>query len=806
MGPSLPMRRSLAAAALLAAAFLPAHAQVFRAPALAAPRVVSLAAPLEKAAAPSVDASGRLRVADVRALDKAAAVPQWRAADGGFVSRFTVTSSGASGLRVRLDLSEVPGPIEARVSGGDATIETTAIDPRNGPEAWTAWTAGDTQVIEVFSRVRPWDGAVHVGAVLHFTESPFLKAAGTCTVPVTCTTNDSTLDAAIAQAKKAVMRIQFIDGGGGYVCTATLIDTPQRPAPFVMTANHCINTAASAGTITTWWFYENSATCDATSPSTHTQVSGGMQLVFGNHELDGSLLEMNASPPAGAYYAPINASLVTNGQAMVSLSHPAGDAMRLAIGAVDKPDLRITDNVLPFVSVKYSRGIIEGGSSGSGLFVMDNGTLQFRGTLLGTTVDNTGAGMSCSDTNELAIYSRFDMFAEEMAQYTGTTKVAGDDAPNRPADLAASVGTVLDTGPFARDGLRIDYGGDLDTFKFTLLQPAVVSAWTEGANLDTVGAILDSGGHWIDSNDDAQTSSNHFGVSHALGAGTYFVQVGHFEPGGTGGYNLRVRADRVDATNYSDIWYNASESGWGININHQDNTIFASLYTYDANGSPLWLAMSNGQRQPDGSYAGNLEQYSGSAYNAAWRASAPSVVGTMRLAFSSATTGTLTYTYNGATVTKSISRYVFAKAVSCKWSAFDRSWATNYQDLWFDPDEPGWGLNLAHEGDTIFGALFTYDASGKPLWLVMSGSSMTAYGKYSGTLARTTGPAFNASPWTGATSTAVGTMSLDFTGTLQGQATVLGNQGTLTYTVDGVTVRKPIQRYAYGALRPDCSS
>ena len=801
------MRLILAAAALAAAAVLPVHADLFRAPAIPAPLVVALEAPLEKAAAPAMDATARLRVADVRSLEKAAAIPQWRAAGSAFVSRFTVSSSGATGLRVRLDLAELPGGFDVRVSGADGEVNSMTVDPRNGPEAWTPWTAGDTQVVEVSSRTLPWDGAIHVGAVLHFTESPLLKAAGTCTVPASCTTNDAALDDAIAQAKKAVMRIQFVEGSSGYVCTATLIDTPLRPAGFVMTANHCINTAAVAATVTSWWFYENSTACDATSTTTHQQVSGGMQLVFGNHELDGSLLQMNASPPSGAYFAPIDTRLITAGQSMVSLSHPAGDAMRLALGAVDTPDIRISDNVLPFVSVKYSRGIIEGGSSGSGLFVMDNGTLKFRGTLLGTTLNNSTTGMSCSDTNELAIYGRFDMFAEEMAQYVGITKVAGDDAPNRTVDLAAAAGTVLDSGAFARDGLRIDYGGDLDTFKFTLLQPAVVSAWTEGANLDTVGAILDGGGHWIDSNDDAQTSSNHFGVSHALDAGTYFVQVGHFDPGGTGTYNLRVRADPVDKTNYTDIWYDASESGWGINLNHQDNTMFASLYTYDANGAPLWLAMSNGQRQPDGSYAGNLEQYSGAAYNAPWHAAVPAAVGTMRLAFSSATSGTLTYTYGVTTVTKNITRYVFSKSVSCKWSAFDRSWSDNYQDLWYDPAEPGWGLNLAHEGTTIFGALFTYDASGKPLWLVMSGGAKTANGRFSGTLARTTGPAFNASPWTSATSTAVGTMTLDFTGTFQGQSGFpFGDHGTLTYTVDGVTVTKPIQRFAFGTLRPDCSA
>ncbi len=53
--------------------------------------------------------------------------------------------------------------------------------------------------------------------------------------------------------------------------------------------------------------------------------------------------------------------------------------------------------------------------------------------------------------------------------------------------------------------------------------------------------------------------------------------------------------------------------------------------------------------------------------------------------------------------------------------------------------------------------------------------------RYSGTLYRTTGPAFDARPWTAVTNVPVGTMSVEFTD---------GNSGTLTYTVNGVARRE----------------
>ena len=69
--------------------------------------------------------------------------------------------------------------------------------------------------------------------------------------------------------------------------------------------------------------------------------------------------------------------------------------------------------------------------------------------------------------------------------------------------------------------------------------------------------------------------------------------------------------------------------------------------------------------------------------------------------------------------------------------------------LWWNPNESGWGLNLNQQGSLMFATLFTYDASRAPLWLVMSGGALQADGvTFTGDLYRTTGPAFNANPFT----------------------------------------------------------
>jgi hypothetical protein len=74
--------------------------------------------------------------------------------------------------------------------------------------------------------------------------------------------------------------------------------------------------------------------------------------------------------------------------------------------------------------------------------------------------------------------------------------------------------------------------------------------------------------------------------------------------------------------------------------------------------------MSSGTRQADGSFLGDLYQTAGPAFNAdPFTGVTAATVGTMRLSFTDGNNGTLTYTYNGVTVTKAITRQLFSSSV-----------------------------------------------------------------------------------------------------------------------------------------------
>jgi hypothetical protein len=247
------------------------------------------------------------------------------------------------------------------------------------------------------------------------------------------------------------------------------------------------------------------------------------------------------------------------------------------------------------------------------------------------------------------------------------------------------------------------------------------------------------------------------------------------------------------------LWWNPSESGWGLNLNHQGNIVFATLFTYDAARAPMWLVMSNGTMQPDGfTFTGDLFRTTGPAFNAnpftPIGAGNVTAVGTMTVSFAESGSGTLQYTVNGATVTKNIQRQVYGtRAATCLPTTDNRAVLTNYQDLWWNSAESGWGLNVTHQDNTLFATLFTYDPAGRGMWLVMSGGVKQADGSYSGDLFKTTGSPFNSVPFTplaGADVTNVGTMRLRFTD---------GNTGTLTYTYLGASVTKAITRQVFSA-------
>jgi len=120
------------------------------------------------------------------------------------------------------------------------------------------------------------------------------------------------------------------------------------------------------------------------------------------------------------------------------------------------------------------------------------------------------------------------------------------------------------------------------------------------------------------------------------------------------------------STDLTDLWLNFNEAGWGVNVVHQADILFLTFFIYGADRSPYWLSASNTQFQGTDAagnliYSGQLAQTSGPWFGGAFNPSTVSanVVGTVTFTATSVTTATLTYTVNGVSVTKQLTRYAF---------------------------------------------------------------------------------------------------------------------------------------------------
>jgi hypothetical protein len=240
-----------------------------------------------------------------------------------------------------------------------------------------------------------------------------------------------------------------------------------------------------------------------------------------------------------------------------------------------------------------------------------------------------------------------------------------------------------------------------------------------------------------------------------------------------------------------------------VNIAHQGDIMFVTWFTYDTDGSQMWLVGSD-VRRSGSTYTGTLYRTTGPAFNSVpFNPSAVgvSVVGSVTISFSDASNGTMNYTVNGVSQSKPIVRQVFGPLPTCEANGPQGS-TLNFQNLWYAApaeSEAGWGVNVTHQGDILFITWFTYDANGRGMWVVGPRMERTTGNTFTGALYRTTGPAFSATPFDPAPRAAaqVGTATFTFTHS---------NNCTYAYSVNAITHSKSNKKQQYATPEPACIS
>jgi len=238
----------------------------------------------------------------------------------------------------------------------------------------------------------------------------------------------------------------------------------------------------------------------------------------------------------------------------------------------------------------------------------------------------------------------------------------------------------------------------------------------------------------------------------------------------------------------SGLWWNPGESGWGISFTQRRNVVFGAWYTYDSTGKPRWYVASNcalpaGVTGTSGTCTGTLYQVSGPTFfGSTFDPTKDNVasVGTIAVAFTDADHASMTYTVNGGGRTVPIVRQAFQSGSTPP--------AVDYTDLWWNPNESGWGMVITQQYGAMFLAWYVYDGSGNPVWYVVPNCPVVG-SSCSGTAYSTTGPPLGPTFDPNAVhATAAGTVSVNF---------LDANNATLTYSVNGSSTTKMITRQTF---------
>ena len=131
------------------------------------------------------------------------------------------------------------------------------------------------------------------------------------------------------------------------------------------------------------------------------------------------------------------------------------------------------------------------------------------------------------------------------------------------------------------------------------------------------------------------------------------------------GMALTASASTNNGIDYSDVWLTPNESGHGVYIVQNQNTLFTTIFVYGGDTLPRWY-FASGMTPVGGStnqYSGTFYRTQGTSFASPWNPAqlfGPLQVGTMNITFSSATQGTMNYTIDGINVTQNIVRLTLA--------------------------------------------------------------------------------------------------------------------------------------------------
>ena len=250
-------------------------------------------------------------------------------------------------------------------------------------------------------------------------------AEGTLTATVETDAADCHLDVTCypewSSSATGVARIFFeTSEGGSRACSGTLLNNRQQDlTPYFLTAAHCVDTEEEARSVTAFWSYQTQ-TCNGELPDfqsvPHTEGASLLSTLGGggrNPDGDMTLLQLEGDLPDDVMFQGWDADPQPIGAQVTGIHHPGSDDWgffkRIAFGQIiPDPGIGTSDDV--YAIVRYTQGLIEGGSSGSALFSSPE-------TVVGVQSFGPQNVYDCSDAPFYSGTTHFSVFYPHVRQF-----------------------------------------------------------------------------------------------------------------------------------------------------------------------------------------------------------------------------------------------------------------------------------------------------------------------------------------------------------------------------------------------------
>jgi lysyl endopeptidase len=627
---------------------------------------------------------------------------------GGLIGAISVTSTGALGVRLGVLVQQLPATATLRfyAQGSTVSVEVPAQTILNnlsrnqnagdssdeGRTYWAPTIDGPEATLEIELPAGTPASAVAIAIprLAHLTQSrasalqtmaPLLGSPGvsaSCEVDVSCYP-------AWSKESNATALMQFVSAGSAFMCSGTLLNTvPATFTPYFLSANHCISTQTAASTLeTVWFFHSTSCNSGVVNPSFQS-LSGGATLLYAAVGTDTSFLWLDAVPPGGAAFAGWDASLPNLGVGVTDVHHPMGDLQKIAFGATSafencEPQTgsenfnctAATQTTSNHLHVNVTLGMIEPGSSGSGLYITDNSTGSHY--LIGQL---HGGSASCTNTTNTSDYGRFDVaYSAALAQWLSPTNVVTVAASSN----GSGTGTISSSPGGINCGTTCNASFPAGTSVTLMATPNLGSSfagWSGACAGSNVSCTVPA---------NASTS-----VAATFNSQSITPQAGY--------------------------WWNPAQAGSGFVIEVQDSSMFMAGFLYSSSGEATWISSFGPMTTPT-QYTGQIVTFSGGqTLTGAYRTATqnPTTLGTIAISFSSASAGTLTWP--GGSIP--IQRLDFGPGGS----QATQPAANPQTGWWLNPAEGGRGFAIEVQGGAMYFAGYMYDASGNPVWYLSNGN------------------------------------------------------------------------------------